>query len=142
MVVSERGGGGGGRRAGGGVCDALVCLLDGVFIGFVAKLYRQTNGIPMGAGCAPLVADLFLFCYGRDFAGSLSREGRADMVEAFSSASRCLGGLLDVDSVCFEQVVDRMCSTRLHLGRANSSDTEALVFGFESMYIYSFRQNL
>ena len=32
-------------------------------------LYRQIVGIPMGA---PLVADLFLFCYERDFTASLS----------------------------------------------------------------------
>ena len=31
------------------------------------KLYRQIVGIPMGTNCAPLVADLFLFCYERDF---------------------------------------------------------------------------
>ena len=34
---------------------------------FGSKLYRQIVGIPMGTNCAPLVADLFLFCYERDF---------------------------------------------------------------------------
>ena len=34
---------------------------------FCSKLYRQIVGIPMGTNCAPLVADLFLFCYERDF---------------------------------------------------------------------------
>ena len=29
---------------------------------FGSKLYRQIVGIPMGTNCAPLVADLFLFC--------------------------------------------------------------------------------
>ena len=37
------------------------------FIRFETKLYRQTIGIPMGTYCAPLVADLFLLCYERDF---------------------------------------------------------------------------
>ena len=45
------------------VCDALVYLLDNIFIRFGTKLYRQTIGIPMGTNCAPLVTDLFLFCY-------------------------------------------------------------------------------
>ena len=49
------------------VCDALVYLLDNIFIRFGTKLYRQTIGIPMGTNCAPLVKDLFLFCYERDF---------------------------------------------------------------------------
>ena len=49
------------------VCDALTFLLDNIFIRFGTKLYRQVVGIPMGTNCAPLVADLFLFCYERDF---------------------------------------------------------------------------
>ena len=48
------------------MCDALT------FIRFGTKLYRQVVGIPMGTNCAPLVADLFLFCYERDFMISLS----------------------------------------------------------------------
>ena len=45
------------------VRDALTFLLDNIFIGFGTKLYRQVVGIPMATNCAPLVADLFLFCY-------------------------------------------------------------------------------
>ena len=51
--------------------DALDYLLDNIFIRFGSKLYRQIVGIPM-RNCAPLVADLFLFCYGGDFMLSLS----------------------------------------------------------------------
>ena len=47
--------------------DALHYLLDNIFIRLGSKLYRQIVGIPMGTICAPLVADLFLFCYERDF---------------------------------------------------------------------------
>ena len=67
------------------VCDALVYRLDNIFIRLGTKLYRQTIGIPMGTNCAPLVVDLFLFCYERDFMESLSRENRADIIEAFNS---------------------------------------------------------
>ena len=49
------------------VCDALSYLLDNIYIRFGNKLYRQIVGIPMDTNCAPLVADLFLFCYERDF---------------------------------------------------------------------------
>ena len=49
------------------VCEALIYLLDNIYIRFGTKLYRQIVGIPMGTNCAPLVADLFLFCYERDF---------------------------------------------------------------------------
>ena len=56
------------------VCEALTFLLDNIYIRFGSKLYRQIVGIPMGTSCAPLVADLFLFCYERDFMLSLSEE--------------------------------------------------------------------
>ena len=47
------------------VCGTLTFLLDNNFILFDTKLCRQVVGIPMGTTCAPLVADLFLFCYER-----------------------------------------------------------------------------
>ena len=49
------------------------------------KLYRLIVGIPMGTNCAPLVADLFLFCYERDFMISLSDDNQADVVDAFAT---------------------------------------------------------
>ena len=49
------------------MCDALHYLLDNIFTRFGSKLYKQIVGIPMGTNCASLVADLFLFCYERDF---------------------------------------------------------------------------
>ena len=39
----------------------------------------------MGTNCAPLVADLFLFCYERDFMLSLSDNNQTDIIEAFNS---------------------------------------------------------
>ena len=53
------------------VCEALIYLLDNIYIRFGTKLCRQIVGIPMGTNCAPLAA-LFLFCYERDFMTSLS----------------------------------------------------------------------
>ena len=40
----------------------------------------------MGTNCAPLVADLFLFRYERDFMMSLS----ADIIDTFNTTSRYL----------------------------------------------------
>ena len=76
------------------MCDALHYLLDNIFIRFGSKLYRQIVGIPMGTNCAPLVADLFLFCYERDFMLSLSDNNQADIIEAFNSTARYLDNYL------------------------------------------------
>ena len=78
------------------------------FIRFQTKLYRQPVCIPMGTNCAPLVANLFVFCYERVFMKSLARENQADIIEAFNSTSRYLDDLLNIDHVHFEQMVDML----------------------------------
>ena len=60
------------------VCDALSFLLDNIYI----------VGVPMGTNCAPLVADLFLFCYERDFMKNLYSDNQADVIKAFNVTSR------------------------------------------------------
>ena len=79
------------------VCEALTFLLDNIYIRFGSKLYRLIVGIPMGTNCAPLIADLFLFCYERDFMLSLSEDNQSVVIEAFSSTSRYLDDLLNID---------------------------------------------
>ena len=69
------------------MCDALHYLLDNIFIRFGSKLYRKIVGIPMGTNCAPLAADLFLFCYKRDLMLSLSDNNQTDIIEAFNFIS-------------------------------------------------------
>ena len=74
--------------------DALHYLLENTLIRFGSKLYRQIVGIPMGTNCAPLVTDLFLFCYERDLMLSLSDNNQTDIIEAFNSTSRYLDDLI------------------------------------------------
>ena len=90
------------------VCDALSYLLDTIYIKFGNKLYRQFFGIPMGTNCAPLEADLFLFCYERDFMTSLSDDNQADIIKAFNSTSRYLDDLLNIDNPYFEGMVNQI----------------------------------
>ena len=107
------------------VCEALIYLLDNFYIRFGTKLYRQIVGIPMGTNCAPLVTDLFLFCYERDFMTSLSDIKQAEIIEAFKSTSRYLDDLLNIDNPYFEGMVTRIYPPELQLNKANTSDTEA-----------------
>ena len=79
----------------------------------------------MGTNCAPLVADLFLFCYERDFMLSLSDNYQTDIIETFNSTSRYLDDSLDIDNPYFKQMVGQMYPTELQLNDAKSSDTEA-----------------
>ena len=83
------------------MCETLIYHLDNIYIRFGIKLYRQIVGLPMGTNCAPLVADLFLFCYERDFMTSLSDVKQAEIIEAFISTSRYLDDLLNIDNPYF-----------------------------------------
>ena len=64
-------------------------------------------GIPIGA-IAPLVPDLFLYCYERDFMDSLNHDNQAGVIEAFNSTSRYLDDLLNNDNPYFEAMVNQI----------------------------------
>ena len=78
------------------MCEALTFLLDNIYIRFGSKLYRQIVGILMDTNCVPPIADLFLFCYDRDFMLSLSEDNQSDAIEAFNSTSRYQDNLLNI----------------------------------------------
>ena len=129
--------------------EALIYLLDKIYIRFGTKLYRQIVGIPKGTNCAPLVADLFLFCYERDFMTSFSDVKQTEIIEAFKSTSRYLDGLLNIDNPYFEGMVNRIYPPELQLNKAYTSDTEApfldlllsISNGFVSSKIYDKRDD-
>ena len=105
-------------------CDVLTFLLDNIFIRFGTQLYRQVVGIPMCTNCAPLVADLFLFCYDRDFMMSLSDENQADVIDTFNSTSRYLDDILNINNIYFDNMVSQIYPSERQLNKANTSDTE------------------
>ena len=65
----------------------------------------------MGFNCIPLVADLFLFCYERDFMLSLSDDNQSEVIEAFNSTSRYLDDLLNIDYNFFDSIVNHIYSS-------------------------------
>ena len=79
----------------------------------------------MGTYCAPLVADLFLLCYERDFVMSLSDDKQADVIDAFNTTSRYLDDILNINNVYFDNLVGQIYPPELQLNKANTSDTEA-----------------
>ena len=107
------------------VCEAVIFLLDNIYIRFGSKLLRQIVGVPMSTNCALLVADLFLFCYDRDFMLSLSDDNQSEVIEAFNSTSRYLDDLLNIDNNFFDSMVNHIYHSELQLNKANVSDTEA-----------------
>ena len=80
--------------------------------------------MPMGTKCAPPAADLFLFCYERDFMMSLSEEKQSEVIEAFSSTSRYFDDLLSIDNKYFDSFISQINPSELFVTyKANSSET-------------------
>ena len=105
--------------------EALTFLFDNIYIRFGSKLYRQIVGIPMGTNCAPLAADLFLFCYERDIMLSPSDDNLFEVIEIFNSISWYLDDLLNIDNTLFDSMVNHIYPSELQLNKVNVSDTEA-----------------
>ena len=107
------------------VCEALTFLLDNIFVRYGNAIYRQVIGIPMGTNCAPLVADLFLYCYERDFMLSLKPDSQADVIKAFNDTSQYLDDIFNIDNPYFDQMRSSIYPKELTLNKANNSDISA-----------------
>ena len=75
----------------------------------------------MGTNCAPLVANLFLFCYEGDFMMALS-----DIIHDFNTTYRFLDDILNIDNVYFDNMVSQIYPSELQLNKTNTYDTETL----------------
>ena len=80
----------------------------------------------MGTNFAPLVADIFLFCYERDFMMSLSGDEQDGVIDAFNTTSRYLDDILKINNVYFDNMASQIHQSELLLllNKANISDTE------------------
>ena len=67
----------------------------------------------MGTNCAALVADLFLFCYERDFMMSHSDDKQAFVIEEFNTTSRYLDDILNVNNIYFDNMVNQIYLSEL-----------------------------
>ena len=72
------------------------------------KMYKQVVGVSMGTNYAPLVADLFLFCYERDFMMSLSDDKQAYIIGAFNTTSRYVDDILNINNIYFDKMVSQI----------------------------------
>ena len=59
----------------------------------------------MGTNCAPLIADLFLYCYERDFMSDLHKSKRHDLIDMFNDTSRYLDDIFTIDNPEFEKYI-------------------------------------
>jgi hypothetical protein len=69
----------------------------------------------MGTNCAPLVVDLFLYCYEKDFMLNLSEDKQQDVIVAFNHTSRYLDDIFNLDNFYYDQMVSDIYPHELQL---------------------------
>jgi len=106
-------------------CEALTFLLDNLFVEFNGKIFQQIIGVPMGTNCAPLIADLFLYCYERDFMLELSKTKQLDLIQRFNLTSRYIDDILNLDNPYFEQYIHNIYPKELVLNKSCQSNIDA-----------------
>ena len=101
---------------------ALNFLLDNIFVRFGDTVYRQKIGIPMGTNCAPLIADLFLYCYESQFMAKIHKDpSKQHLVDLFNNTYRYLDDILALNNPEFSNFTDEIYPAELTLIKSNSS---------------------
>ena len=87
------------------LCEAFTFLMENIYMymQFDGMVYQQIVEIPMGTNCVPLIADLFLYCYERDFMSDLHKSKRHDLIDMLNDTSRYLDDIFTIDNREFEK---------------------------------------
>ena len=73
--------------------------MENIYVQFGGMVYQQRVGIPMDTNCAPLIADLFLYYYERDFMSNLQKSERFDLIDKFNDTSRYIDNIFTIDNL-------------------------------------------
>ena len=85
------------------LCEAFTFLMENIYVQFDGMVYQEIVGIPMGTNCAPIIVDLFLYCYEMDFMSNLQNSKRFDLIDKFNDTSQYLDDIFTIDSPAFAE---------------------------------------
>ena len=111
-------------------CEAFTFLIENIYVQFDGMDYQQIVEIPMGTNCAPLIADLFLYCYMRDFTSNLQESKCFDLMDKVNDTSRYHDDIFTIYNSAFAEHVPDIYPRELYLNKANTSDKETSFFDF------------
>ena len=76
----------------------------------------------MGTNCAPLIADLFLYCYESQFMAKIHKDpSKQHLVDLFNNTYRYLDDILALNNPEFSKFTDEIYPAELTLTKSNSS---------------------
>ena len=98
--------------------------MENIYVQFDGMVYQQIEGVPMGTNCAPLIADLYLYCNERDFISDLQMSKRFYLIDMFNDTFRYISDSFTIDNPEFEKYISDINPAELQLNKANTSDKE------------------
>ena len=87
-----------------------------IYVQFESLVYQQIVGIPRGTNSAPLIEDMFLYYYEKDFMSNLHKSKKLDFVDMFNDRH----DILIIDNPQFETHID-LIYIRQNYGTARKS---------------------
>ena len=105
----------------------LEFLVDNIFVVLVGKVFRQIVVIPMGANCAPLLADInvFFYSYEAEFIQSLLSAGRKQLASRYNFTYSYIDDVLSINNPKFENYFGQMYLVELDFKNTTESNTSA-----------------
>ena len=88
-------------------------------------VFQQVVGIPVGTGCAPLLADLFLYSYEAGFVRTLIGGGRRYLAGPFNFAYGYVDGVLSVGGPGFGDYIGFVYPVELEIKDTTDADHHA-----------------
>ena len=107
------------------IVNMLEFLVDNIFVVFGGKVFQQIVGIPMGANCAPLLADIFLYSYEAEFIQSLLSTGKKKLASQFNFTYRYIDDVLSINNPDFENYLGQMYPPELKIKDTTESNKSA-----------------
>ena len=86
----------------------LEFLVDNIVVVFAGKVFQHIIGIPMGANCVPLLADILLYSYEAEFIQSLLSTSRKRLASLFNFTYRYIDDVLSINNLDFENYLGQM----------------------------------
>ena len=77
--------------------------MENIYVQFDDIEHQDILGIPMGTNCAPLIADLFLYCYERCFMSNTQKSKLFDLIDMFNYTSRYIDDIFTIDNPEFAE---------------------------------------
>ena len=79
-------------------CAELCDDFTFICVQFEGMVDQQIVGIPFGTNSAPFIADLFLFCYEREFMSHLHKSKKYDLIDTCNDTFRYLDDIFTINN--------------------------------------------